>query len=322
MQEEIVTKQIEMTPVEISAVLIANPTSGSYILHQHQIHDTVQYLRRQGWQAELRLTQEAGDARRIAREAVEQNASVVIAIGGDGTINEIIQELAGSETALGVLPTGTVNVWAREMLIPLDNAGARDVLVNGQTKRIDLGKMNDRYFLLMVGVGLDGDVTHAVERKPVKRLGVLAYAVVAAFVSLHYRPFRASIQLGENTFNINALQIIVGNTQLYAGALKYTWQAQCDDGQLDLCIIRKRGIFGRIMVLFDFLLRRPKRSQWVRYETAQTITIHTPRQVGIQIDGDHMGYTDSNSTPTTISVAPKTLKVIVPRHTNEALFSN
>ena len=94
----------------------------------------------------------------------------MIAAGGDGTINEVIQGLAGSETALGVLPSGTVNVWARELGIPLDDTRARNVLVNGQTRRIDLGRINGRYFLLMVGIGFDGEVTQAVEGKPLKRL--------------------------------------------------------------------------------------------------------------------------------------------------------
>lgn len=78
-------------------------------------------MRQSSWNVELRLAQAAGDARRLAREAVEQKADVVIAAGGDGTINEVIQELAGSETALGVLPIGTVNVRAGEMEIPLDS---------------------------------------------------------------------------------------------------------------------------------------------------------------------------------------------------------
>src|SRR5947207_1773447 len=120
-----------------SALIIANPTSGSYTQHIYQLEETLSFLRCHGWQVELKLTQVAGDAQRLALEAVEQNIDVVIAVGGDGTINEIIQALAGSQTALGVLPGGTANVWAREVGIPLDVSGAREVLVHGQTRRID-----------------------------------------------------------------------------------------------------------------------------------------------------------------------------------------
>jgi len=118
MQEQTLEAPQEITLSRTTAILIANPTSGSYIFNAQQIKDTITFLREHGWQDELKLTAAAGDARRFAHEAVEQRINVVVAVGGDGTINEIIQELAGSDTALGVLPSGTVNVWAREMGIP------------------------------------------------------------------------------------------------------------------------------------------------------------------------------------------------------------
>ena len=157
------------------AVIIANPTSGNggFPLQNRHFDETLTFLRNQGWKAELWYTQSAGDGEQLARKAVKHQVNLVIAAGGDGTINEIIQGLAGSETALGVLPSGTVNVWARELGIPLDDTRARNILVHGQTRRIDLGCVNGRYFLLMVGIGFDGEVTQAVEGKPLKRLGVL-----------------------------------------------------------------------------------------------------------------------------------------------------
>jgi len=304
----------------ITAILIANPTSGSYIHNADHIANAVSYLQHHGWQAELRFTQQAGDARKFAREAVALHTHVVVAIGGDGTINEVIQELAGSETALGVLPCGTVNVWAREVGISLDNANACDVLVNGQIRCVDLGHINDRYFLLMVGIGFDGEVTHEVEKKPIKRLGVLGYWLIGIWTMLGYPSFRVLLELDGRVIKLPALQIIVGNTQLYGGALKYTWQAKCDDGQLDICVIRKQNIFGRVAVAVDFLLHREQRRQWVRYETGRVVKIYTRQPVAIQLDGDSFGYT-TRDTPTTISVVPGALKVIVPRQTSADIFS-
>ncbi|GCE17892.1 diacylglycerol/lipid kinase family protein [Dictyobacter kobayashii] len=304
------------------AILIANPTSGSYTFHAHQIENIVSTLRKQGWQAELKLTRAGGDAKRLASEAVQQKIDVVIAIGGDGTIHEIIQGLAGSETALGVLPSGTVNVWAREVGIPLDLNGACNILLNGQTRRIDLGKIQDRYFLLMVGIGVDGEVTQAVEKKPVKRLGVVGYLLVAAWWGARYPAFRATVTLGGQTIKVNALQVIIGNTQLYGGAMKYTWRAKCDDGLLDLCVIRRQSLLRRGAVLIDFLLRRHQRRQWVRYETGETIKLTTTEAVAIQVDGEPLGHTStSEEEPTLLSVAPQALKVIVPRTAPKDLFS-
>jgi YegS/Rv2252/BmrU family lipid kinase len=269
----------------------------------------------------LHLTREAGDAGRLAHKAVTQLVDVVIAVGGDGTIHEIIQELAGSETALGVLPSGTVNVWAREVGIPLDNAGAREVLLHGQIRKIDLGQIGGRYFLLMVSIGFDGEVTHTVERKPLKRLGVIGYLLAGAWMGLGYRNFRVWLEINRRVIKMNVLQVIIGNTQLYGGALKYTWRAKCDDGQLDICIVRKQNLFGRMGVLIDFFLRREGRHQRVRYETGQVIKIRTRGPIAIQLDGEPFGYTTRGNPPTILRVAANTLKVLVPRNTTASIFS-
>lgn len=315
------TKSSKTRPsAPISAIVIANPTSGSYAQNRQQIEDTLAFLRRHSWQVELKLTQEQGDARRLAHEAVEQGNDAVIVIGGDGTINEVIQELANSETALGVLPSGTVNVWAREMGIPLDNVGAREVLIHGQMRRIDLGNTRDRYFLLMAGIGFDGEVTHAVEKKSVKRFGVLGYLLVGTWLGLNYPSFRAFLQIDGRVVKTNALQIIVGNTQLYGGAIKYTWQAKCDDGLLDVCILKKRSMFGRVLVFYDFLLRREQRRQWVRYDRCKSLKIRTNRVLAMQIDGDPAGYVTRGYPPVTFTVAPSALKVIIPQKTPIGVF--
>jgi diacylglycerol kinase (ATP) len=298
------------------AVIIANPVSGVFPHHTHHLHETLVYLREHGWRVDLWYTHAPGDGEQLARKAVAQHANLVIAAGGDGTINELIQALAGTETALGVLPNGTVNVWAREMGIPLDDAGARDVLLHGKTCRVDLGCVNGRYFLLMVGIGLDGEVTQAVERKPLKRLGVIGYALVALWLGPGYHGFPVAVQMDGYAVRTRALQIFIGNTQLYAGAIKFTWKARCDDGLLDLCIVRKRNVFGRIMVLWDFLMRREQRRLWVRYDTFTSIKIETPEPVAFQIDGEAAGHT-----PAVFTITPAALKVVVPQKTPEGLFS-
>ena len=300
-----------------SAVIIANPTSGGFPHHTNDYEETLAFLKGQGWQVELWLTDGPGAAQKLARIAVEQQISVVIAAGGDGTINEIIQGLAGSETALGVLPTGTVNVWARETGIPLEKAKAREILIHGQTRRIDLGRVNGRYFLLMVGVGFDGEVIQAVERKPLKRLGVLGYVLAALWFGPGYLGFPLTLRVDDaEPVRTRALQIVVGNTQLYGGAFKFTWLARCDDGLLDLCVVHKRGLLGRMVVLRDFALRRDRRRLWVRYNTFKKVVIETKEPVAVQVDGDPAGHT-----PVTFEVAPGALKVIVPFNVPEELFS-
>lgn len=304
-------------PPLCSAVIIANPTSGSFPHYNHDFQETLAFLKEHGWQVALWPTSGPGDAQSLARRAVEQQIAVVIVAGGDGTINEVIQSLAGSECALGVLPTGTVNVWAREMGIPLDKVKAREVLLHGQTRCIDLGQVNGRYFLLMVGIGLDGEVMQAVERKPLKRLGILGYVLAALWFGPGYRGFPLTLQVDdEGPVRTRALQIVVGNTQLYAGAFKFTWLARCDDGLLDLCVVHKRGLWGRLVVLLDFVLGREQRRLWARYETFRKVVIETKEPVAIQVDGETAGYT-----PAIFTTAPGVLKVIVPHTAPKEVFS-
>ncbi len=314
--ENFVPGEVRAMHTLCSAVIIANPTAGRYAYQVHQLVEAMMYLRRHGWKVELKLTEAVGDARKLAAAAVAAKVQVVIAAGGDGTINEVIQELAGSETALGVLPFGTVNVWARETNIPLDCTSARKVLVHGRTRTIDLGCVNQRYFLLMAGIGLDAEVTNAVEKKPIKRLGVLGYLLAATWLGLGYASFRVNLYMNTRVLKKNALQVIIGNTQLHGGAIKYTWRAQCDDGMLDVCVIRKRSMLGRLVVVKDFLLHREQRHQWVSYAKCTSVDIRTRKPVAIQVDGDPIGYT-----PATFKVVPGALKVIVPQETPAGLFS-
>jgi diacylglycerol kinase (ATP) len=150
---------------------------------------------------------------------------------------------------------------------------------------------------------------------------VLGYLLIGTWMGIGYRPFRVLLGLAGRVIKLNALQIIVGNTQLYGGALKYTWRAKCDDGQLDICVIRKQNVLGRFAVMVDFLLHREQRRQWVRYETGSVVKIYTRRPVAIQLDGDPYGYT-SREAPTIVTVARSALKVVVPSQTSAEIFSS
>ncbi|HEY0754379.1 MAG TPA: diacylglycerol kinase family protein [Ktedonobacteraceae bacterium] len=298
-----------------NAVIITNPTSGSYARFAHDLEETVKFLQQAEWQVELKLTQAAGDGSRLAREAVEQKADIVIAAGGDGTINEIIQELAGSETALGVLPIGTVNVWAREMVIPLESAGARDVLLHGVTRQIDLGRINDRYFLLMVGVGFDGEVAQSVEKNHSKRFGVLGYVFTMLGMSIRFRGFRVVLTIDGQEMRTRAFQIVIGNTQLYGGAVTFTWQAKCDDGLLDVCIVRTGSRWRFMLMLRDLILQRKRNRELITYKTCTSLEIRSRRPIALQIDGDAAGQT-----PASIQIVPGALKVIVPQQGPGGIF--
>ncbi len=300
----------------VTAIMLANEKSGSFSKEKEQLEETLAFLRQQGWNVSLELTRSGDDARRLTREAVAQKVDVAIAVGGDGTINSIIQELAGSETALGLIPSGTFNVWATETGIPMDCAGARNVLTNGQMRRVDLGYVNNHYYLLMAGIGFGGTVTYAVKKESMKRLGVLGYLLTGIRLGLGFESFHTTLDIDGHIEKTHALQIVVGNTQLYGSLLRFTWKAKSDDGLLDLCVVRSPKKLERIIVMLDFLLQRNERRKWVTYKTCKSVEIRTHKPVNFQVDGEPVGHT-----PATFSIVPGALKVIVPQEIPENLFS-
>src|SRR5262245_10310864 len=150
------------------ATLIVNPRAGDQTFSRG-IDRVVATAAELGWQIHVAETRAAGDATRLAADAVQAGHPIVLAGGGDGTLNEVIQPLAGTATAVGAVPLGTVNVWVRELGISLDPVEATRQLLLGQVRQIDLGRVNERYFLLMAGLGFDAVAVHAIEGTVQKR---------------------------------------------------------------------------------------------------------------------------------------------------------
>lgn len=301
------------------ARIIANMHSGISHLHNYQreLEQIVRQLRRQGWNVELWKTNGQGSGRKLAAQAVADGADIVVSVGGDGTLNEVIQGLAGTSVALGVLPTGTINVWAREVGIPLNLVEAAKVLVDGKRQRIDLGMANERYFLLMAGIGVDAKITSVVEQHALKRWGVLGYLLTGTFVGLGPLDFRLRLSMDGRRFRTRAHQVIVGNTRLYGGLMSFTDQARCDDGLLDICIIRKQGFFGRLQVLVNALRKHHPLGPKVSYERFQTLAIDSlSSPTPFQVDGEPIG-----TLPVVFRVVPRALTVIVPQDAPADLFS-
>ena len=318
MQQEINTTQSNASVSSATrfAIMIANPKSGNFARIEQELKETVEFLQQHGWKAELRLTQAPDDAKKFTREAVTQKADVVVAVGGDGTIHSVIQELAGTETALGVLPAGTFNVWAKETGIPLNIPQAREVLLNGKVQCIDLGRVADQYFLLMAGIGFGGEVTYEVQKEQLKRLGIPGYILTGLRLGLGFPSFPVELIIDGKVEHARTIQIVVGNTKLYGSLLQFTWQAMCDDGLFDVCVVRRPGRLHRIVVMLDFLLQLQRRRKWTTYTKCKTVEVRTSRPVAFQVDGEPIGHT-----PATFTIAPAVLKVVVPQVSPEGLFS-
>src|SRR2546428_163277 len=194
------------------------------------------WLREHGWKAEWAETSSAGDATTAAAKAAERRVPIVFVCGGDGTLNEAVNGLAGSETAVSVIPSGTINLWAREMGLLKKPAEAVRLAVEGVRRRIDLGRAGSRYFLSQVSFGVDAAVVQRVSHGMKGRLGAAAYALSAARRAMTYRGSRVTLSLDGETRSARALMVVAGNTRIYAGLTKITPDAIVDDGQLDVCV--------------------------------------------------------------------------------------
>jgi YegS/Rv2252/BmrU family lipid kinase len=305
---------MEASTMPTRAIVIQNPTAGQGNW-QEQIRAALQTFQRAGWEVTLRETTGQGDATRLAKEAVEEGRDIVVVAGGDGTVNEALQGLAEqTHTALAVLPGGTVNVWATELGSGDAEADIAARIVAGRRRRIDIGRVNDRYFMMMASTGFDAETSALVadspELKKVKRrVGPLAYALAAVQTLRTFRGRRLRLEIDGQAVQRRALMVIVGNTRLYGGIAQITYQAHADDGSLDLCVLTGQGPLDLARRLVAVILRRQRQDDNIDYQKVRRVTINTvdtTRPLRVQADGEDVG-----ETPVTLEVIPAALEVIV-----------
>ncbi len=292
----------------MKATIVCNPNAGRGAAGGSLSH-VVSSLERAGWSIDVALTVAPRDATALAFEAVKQGVDAVLAAGGDGTINEVIQALAGSETALGYLPFGTVNIWARELGMPLSPVHAAESLVSGRIEQIDLGRANDRYFLLMAGFGFDGEVVRRVRRleRFKGRLGILPYVAAGMFSAPLFRGSDIELRYDGIIRRVEALMLVLGNTRLYGGRFHLTPKAVANDGWLDLCIIKGRGPLDLARQSLPVLISGSVSYSDVEMLRVRELSVRADEPVPYQLDGELCGHT-----PVQLRVVPKALRVIVP----------
>ncbi|MFN8513944.1 MAG: diacylglycerol kinase family protein [Chloroflexia bacterium] len=304
---ELETRQTTAT----RAWLIENPVAGQGDWAE-QIAAAQATLRAAGWEVALHRTAKQGDATALARAAVEDGADVVIVAGGDGTVNEALQGLAGQRrTALAVLPGGTVNVWATELGADQHEVDIARRIATGRRHAVDLGKVNDRYFLMMASVGFDAEANATVvESGSLKRLkrrvGPAAYALGALLTLGRFRSRRVALSIDGAPVNRHLLMLILGNTRLYGGIAEITYRARADDGLLDVCVLAGRGPLDLVRRGWSVLRRQHAADPAIDYRRARRVVLDPPEPLRIQADGEDIG-----TTPATFTVVPNALEVIV-----------
>jgi diacylglycerol kinase (ATP) len=304
------------------ALLIWNPKAGPRDVRQ-EVRHVMTVMETYGWQVVLKETRQPGDATRFSREARRTGVDAVFAAGGDGTINEIVNGLAESRVALGVLPVGTGNVWAKQLGQPtwsprhlrpaLDSVRA---LLEGDRRTIDLGRSNGRYFLQFTDIGLDAEIIQRMEPRTRRqqRLGTLAYVTAGLATAFGFLGTRTRIFIDGTRLYRRALIIVIANSQLYGG-VRLATDAQLDDGLLDLYVFQGQGFVSAVRAALGVVTGLHVHDPQVDHFRGRQILIRPDKALPMAVDGDPIGCT-----PLECEVAPLALDVLVPRNVPAGLF--
>lgn len=241
----------------------------------------------------------------LARDATANGFDYVIAVGGDGTINEVAQGLVGTETAMGILPRGSGNGLARHFGIPAQLPDAIDTLFSNTVVRMDTLLFNSRLSLNVSGIGFDGHIANLFADKKIR--GLLGYVRLTLGELLKFNEFDAELIIDGNTRSIKAFIIAFANSSQYGNNIKIAPYASVSDGFFDITLMKKISLrnFG---FLYSFLKGGLKKSDLCEMLVAKEATIKTSCAVPYHIDGEPCGLADTFN----IQLHPSSLSVIVP----------
>jgi diacylglycerol kinase (ATP) len=256
----------------------------------------------------LCATTDAGEAEFLARNAVAEGYERIVAAGGDGTINEIVNGIAGhSNIALGVLPLGTMNVFATELGLPVnDLPGCWKIIQGNKTHRVDLPRANRKHFVQLAGVGLDAQAVKETSRAFKRNFGPLSYLISAVQIASRIPPVlqieSEEAVTGEGSF------VLVGNGRLYGGRFPFFKQAVMDDGLLDVIVFKRLNYVDIIRYLQDVVFTPQISSPEVEYFQTKWLRVSSEEVVPVEIDGELVG-----NCPVEFNIRAGGLRVLTPR---------
>ena len=268
-------------------------------------------------QSVFKATTAPGDARRFAAEAVADKFDVIVAAGGDGTVNEVLNGIGDvpdgfARTRLGVLPLGTVNVFARELKIPLRLERAWELLRRGREGNIDLGRVDftsegaplRRYFLQLAGAGLDARAVELVSWRLKKNAGPIAYVVAGLQALAEKQPLITAAADGKK---VTGELVLLGNGKFYGGPFEIFPAAELANNRLEVCVFPQINLLSLLRHAPSLLLRWKLAESCVQRLAAPQIELSSATSVAFELDGEWVGQL-----PATFSVEPKKLRVIIP----------
>lgn len=238
--------------------------------------------------AVVHCTTRQGEAEMLARRAAAEGFGGVVAAGGDGTVNEVVNGIAGSKSALGILPLGTMNVYAAELGLPAGNLEACwKIIAAGKPRRVDLPSANGRHFVQLAGVGFDAQAIAETSRSLKRNIGPLSYLVSAAQIAAR-RPPRLQVE-SEQAVTKEGSFVLVGNGRLYGGPFPFFKQAVIDDGLFDVLVFKRFNYLEIIRYMQDVLFSPQITSPEVEYFQTTALRVTSEGTVPVEIDGELIG---------------------------------
>ncbi|PZR70914.1 MAG: diacylglycerol kinase [Chthoniobacterales bacterium] len=257
--------------------------------------------------ATLCATSHPGEAEVLARHAAKEGYEKIVAAGGDGTINEIVNGIAGQNVALGLLPLGTMNVFATELGLPVnDLTRCWQIIQENNIRPVDLPSANGKHFVQLAGVGLDAQAVKETSRAFKRNFGPLSYLISAAQIASRPPPL-LRIE-SENAVTEEGSFVLVGNGRLYGGRLPFFKQATLDDGLLDVIVFKRLNYLDMIRYLQNVVFTSQITSPEVEYFQTDRLRVSSDESVPVEIDGELIG-----NCPVEFKIRAGGLRVLAPR---------
>jgi diacylglycerol kinase (ATP) len=300
----------ERIPTFSKGAMIYNPHAGGMRRGGGKVAFIKEALGAQGIELRLLPTQTQGDATILARRIVESDYQLVVACGGDGTINEIVSGMAGSHLPLMIFPAGTANVLAHEIGLPKDLNRCVQLLRKGIMRRISLGRAGSRHFALMAGIGVDAGVVGAVNPALKSKIGQGAFWL-AGFQQLtryHFLPFEIQV----DGYSHVCTFAIISKTRWYAGRFQLTPHASLFSDDFEICLFHSTNRWRYLTYLLYSSFRKHERLQDVTILHGKEIKAEGSDQVMVQVDGELIG-----SLPQEFQIQEDALTLILPSNYQE-----
>jgi diacylglycerol kinase (ATP) len=291
-----------------SIAIIINPISGGVRPGEARARAELAsaVVDRHGDPAEVFVTERAGHARDLTRAAVARGSRLVMAWGGDGTINEVASALAFGEIPLGIVPAGSGNGLARQLGVKKQPADAIRLAIAAQPRRIDLGELGDRLFVNAAGVGFDAYVASRFNERSGRR-GLMTYALITANALRTYEPREYAITTSEGSVRVRAIIVTAANSAEFGNGACIAPGARVDDGLLDLVVIAERSRLRTLVGLPRLFNGTVNRVPGCSIRRVPRATIESDRPMAFHVDGEPM----TGGTTLLLRIHPAALNVCV-----------